>query len=145
MGLGLVVTGVSPDVDAELPQLNDCRLAPADRVGGERKRERHSVLLPERLAVAQDMVVPGRRLDRQTDGLEPADELADVLSHLADSPPWSNTSGSPEPSSSYQVSSSAISMKVPIPPTLGTLQLTDKFKLDPNTFRLMNDRLRVLG
>ena len=34
-----------------------------------------------RLAVAQDAVVPRRRLDREAHGFEPANELAHVLSH----------------------------------------------------------------
>ena len=46
------------------------------------QRNRHLVLLLERLPVAQDAVVPRRRLDREADGFEPADELADVLPHL---------------------------------------------------------------
>ena len=37
--------------------------------------------LPERLAVAQDAIVPGCRLDAQAGGFEPANELADVLPH----------------------------------------------------------------
>jgi len=37
--------------------------------------------LPERLAVAQDAVVAGCRLDGEAGGFEPADELADVLRH----------------------------------------------------------------
>ena len=57
--------------------------ARADRVGREREREGHAVLFAEWLPVAKDVVVARRRLDREPDGLEPADELADVLSHLA--------------------------------------------------------------
>src|SRR5919106_2560376 len=69
-------------VDAELAQLDDRRSAPADRVGRERQRERHPVRFAERLALAQDAVVPGRRFDREAERLEPADELANVLPHL---------------------------------------------------------------
>jgi hypothetical protein len=47
-------------VDAELAQFDDRRSAPADRVGRERERERHPVLLPQRLPVAQHLVVAGR-------------------------------------------------------------------------------------
>jgi hypothetical protein len=40
-------------------------------VSGEKgSRERHPVRLPERLAVAQDAIVPGRRLDREAHGFE---------------------------------------------------------------------------
>src|SRR6266536_548189 len=42
----------------------------------------HPVRLAERLTVAQDAVVPRRRLDREPHGFEPADELAHVLPHL---------------------------------------------------------------
>jgi hypothetical protein len=68
--------------DAELAELDDRRSTPADRVGRERQRERHPVRLAERLAVAQDVVVARRGLDREADGFEPADELANVLPHL---------------------------------------------------------------
>ena len=43
--------------------------------------EWHRVGFPERLAVAQNAVVAGCRLDREADGLEPPDELAHVLPH----------------------------------------------------------------
>src|SRR5205823_554252 len=43
--------------------------------------ERHPVRLAERLAVAQDAVVARRGLDREPNGFEPADELANVLPH----------------------------------------------------------------
>jgi hypothetical protein len=66
-------------IEAELAQLDDRGSAPADRVGRERQRERHPVRFAERLAVAQDAVVARRRLDREADGFEPADELANVL------------------------------------------------------------------
>src|SRR5205823_11562424 len=56
--------------------------APTDRVRRKRERERHPVRLAERLTVAQDSVVPRRRLDREPHGFEPADELAHVLPHL---------------------------------------------------------------
>ena len=38
--------------------------------------------LAERLAVAEDVVVAGCRLDGEAGGFEPADELADVLPHV---------------------------------------------------------------
>jgi hypothetical protein len=69
-------------IDAELAELDDRRSAPANRVRRERQHERHPVLLAERLAVAQDAVVPRRRLDRQALGFQPADELANVFSQL---------------------------------------------------------------
>jgi hypothetical protein len=50
-------------VDAELAEFDDRRPAPAGRVGREGLREQHPVLLPERLPVAQDVVLAGRRLD----------------------------------------------------------------------------------
>src|SRR4051794_398686 len=59
-------------VDAELAEFEDRCSAPADRVGKIRQRERHPVRFAERLALAQDAVVPRRRLDREADGLEPA-------------------------------------------------------------------------
>jgi hypothetical protein len=70
-------------VDAEPAQLDDRRSAPADRVGRERQHEGHPVRFAKRLALAQDAVVPRRRLDREAHGFEPADELANVLPHLA--------------------------------------------------------------
>ena len=39
----------------------------------------------ERLAIAQDAVMLRRRLDRQTNGFESADELTNVLPHLGPS------------------------------------------------------------
>ena len=56
--------------------------APADRVGREGKHERHPVRLAERLALAQDAVVPRRRLDGEAERLKAADELANVFPHL---------------------------------------------------------------
>ena len=61
-------------MDAELTQFHECSLAPTDGVGGERQREGHPVLLPERLTVAQDVVMAGRGLDREAGRFEPADE-----------------------------------------------------------------------
>jgi hypothetical protein len=58
----------------------------ADRVGRQQQRERDPVLFAERVALAQDAVVLRRRLDREADRLEPADELANVLPHLCRSP-----------------------------------------------------------
>jgi hypothetical protein len=55
--------GLSPwgsgglQVDANLAQFDDRRAAPSNRVGRKRQHERHSVLLSERLPVAQDAVV----------------------------------------------------------------------------------------
>jgi hypothetical protein len=72
--------------DTELAQFDDCRSAPADRVRGERQRERHPVRLPAGLAIAQDAAVPGRRLDHEADRFQPADELANVLPHLGPDP-----------------------------------------------------------
>jgi hypothetical protein len=71
------------DLDAELAQVDERRSAPPSRVRRERQREGHPVGLAKRLAVAEDAIVPGSRLDREADGLEPADELTDVfpLSH----------------------------------------------------------------
>src|SRR5436190_8606576 len=69
------------DVDVELAEIEQGLPAPAGRVGGERQREGHAVRLAERLAVAQDLVVAGRRLDGEAGGFEPADELANVLPH----------------------------------------------------------------
>jgi hypothetical protein len=77
---------------AELPKLDDRGSAPADRVGRERQRERHPVRLVQRLAVAQDAVVPRRGLDREADGFESANELAHVLSHPSS---WRSCSLSP--------------------------------------------------
>src|SRR6266508_4543466 len=68
-------------VDAEPAQLDDRRSAPADRVGRERQHERHPVRFAKRLAVAQDAVVPRRRLDREAHGFEPANEFTHVLTH----------------------------------------------------------------
>src|SRR5512132_386449 len=68
--------------DAELAQLDDGRSAPAGCVGREGQHERHPVLFPERLAVAEDAVVPWRRFDGQACSLESADEFANVLPHL---------------------------------------------------------------
>src|SRR5439155_3961532 len=51
-------------LDAELAEFDDRRSTPADHVGRERQRERHPVRLAQHFAVAQDAVVPGRRLDR---------------------------------------------------------------------------------
>src|ERR671914_1027502 len=75
------------EVDAELAQFDDRRSAPADRVRRERQRERHPVRFAERLALAQDAVVPRRRLDREAERLEAADELANVLPHLGPGSP----------------------------------------------------------
>src|SRR5437016_194038 len=69
-------------VDAELAQVEDRGVAPAGGVGGEGEHERDPVRFPHRLAVAQDLVVAGCRLDGEAGYLEPADELADVLPHL---------------------------------------------------------------
>jgi hypothetical protein len=52
--------GASLEMEAELTQFHDCCFAPTDGVGGEREREGHPVLLPERLTVAQHVVVAGR-------------------------------------------------------------------------------------
>src|SRR6266498_2676316 len=82
VGDSTVATSVSLEIDAKLSQFDDCRSAPADRVRGEREREGHPVLLAERLAVAQDVVVAGRRFDGEAGGLESADEFADVFPHL---------------------------------------------------------------
>ena len=69
------------EVDAQLAQFDDRRSAPADRVGRERQHERHPIRFAEGLAVAQDAIVPRRRLDRETRGFEPPDELANVFFH----------------------------------------------------------------
>ena len=69
------------DVNAELAEIDDRGLAPSGCVGGEGKRKGHPVGFPERLSVAHDVVVAGRRLDGEAGGFEPADELADVLPH----------------------------------------------------------------
>ena len=53
---------------AELAEFDDGSSAPADRVGRERQRERHSVRLAQRLAVAHDAVVPRRSLDSEAHG-----------------------------------------------------------------------------
>jgi hypothetical protein len=73
---------IALQLDPELAQLDDRRSAPADGVRRIRQRERHSVRLPKWLAVAEDAIVAWRRLDRESHGSEPADELADVLPHL---------------------------------------------------------------
>jgi hypothetical protein len=73
----------SLEMDAELTQVYECCFAPADGVGGERKREGHPALLSQRLTIAQDVVVAGRGLDAEAGGFEPADELADVLPHCS--------------------------------------------------------------
>jgi hypothetical protein len=70
------------ETDAELAQLDDGRSAPAGCVGREGQHERHPVFFPERLAVAEDAVVPWRRFDGQAYSLESADEFANVLPHL---------------------------------------------------------------
>ena len=77
-----VATSGALEIDAELAQFDDCRPAPADRVRRKRERDGHPILLAERLAVAEDVVVPGRRLDGEAGGLEPADEFADVFPQL---------------------------------------------------------------
>ena len=85
--VGFGISGRLLQVDAELAQLDDRRSAPADRVGRERQRERHPVRLAQRLALAQDAVVPRRRLDREADRLEAADEFANVFPHLGPGAP----------------------------------------------------------
>ena len=73
------------ELDAELAELDDRGSSPSGRVGRERQHERHAVGLSKRLAVAQHAVVARRRLDGETDGFEPTNELANVLSHLGTS------------------------------------------------------------
>jgi hypothetical protein len=80
------------DVDAELAKFDDRRSTPADRVRRERQREGHPVRFAERLAVAHHAVMPRRRFNCEAYGLEPADELSDVLPHLA---PESHSDQSP--------------------------------------------------
>ena len=48
-------------------------------VSGENGSVKGIPRFSERLAVAQDAVVARRRLDRQPDGFEPADELTNVF------------------------------------------------------------------
>src|SRR5918995_1081480 len=110
---GFGISGRLLQVDAELAQLDDRRSAPADRVGRERQRERHPVRFAERLALAQDAVVPGRRLDGEAERLEAADELANVLPHLGP--------GRPGPGSACQ-----LRVRSPVVKTAGTALRTPK-------------------
>jgi choline dehydrogenase-like flavoprotein len=76
-----ILTWEHLQVDAELAQVKDRCSSPSGRVRREGKRERHPVLLSQRLAVLEHVVVARSRLDGETGGLELADELADVLPH----------------------------------------------------------------
>jgi hypothetical protein len=72
---GFGISAIVLQVDPELAQLDDRRAAPADRVGRKRQRERLPFALRSGLP-ARNAVVPGRRLDREADGLKASDELA---------------------------------------------------------------------